>query len=103
MQIDVRDLAHAHILSLTTPAVHNKRFLIGGLPYSSQLAVDCLKTIPELAGRLPRDSDEAPPKVQMGDVESWNEKLGIKLRTPQETFEDAARRLLVLEGELGRN
>jgi hypothetical protein len=34
----------------------------------------------------------------MGDVESWNEKLGLKPRTPQETFGDAARRLLELEG-----
>jgi hypothetical protein len=50
-----------------------------------------------LAGRLPKDNDEVPPKVQMGDVESWNEKLGLKLRTPQETFGDAAKRLLVLE------
>jgi hypothetical protein len=100
-QIDVRDLANAHILSLTTPAVHNQRFLIGGLPYSSQLAVDSLKDIPELAGRLPRDNDEVPPKVRMGDVESWNEKLGIKLRTPLETFGDAARRLLELEKEFG--
>jgi len=102
MQIDVRDLAHAHILSLTTPSVANSRFLIGGLPYSSQLAVDSLKSIPELAGRLPKDNDEVPPKVQMGDVESWNEKLGLKLSTPQETFGDAARRLLVLEAEFGK-
>jgi hypothetical protein len=100
-QIDVRDLAHAHILALTTPSVANKRFLIGGLPYSSQLAVDCLKRVPELAGRLPKDNDEVPPRVQMGDVEGWNEKLGLRLRTPEETFGDAARRLLELEGEFG--
>jgi len=65
--------------------------------------VDCLKAIPELAGRLPKDNDEIPPKVQMGDVESWNEKLGLKLRTPQETFGDAARRMLELEREFGRS
>jgi len=100
-QVDVRDLAHAHILTLATPAVHNQRFLIGGHPYSSQLAVDCLKNIPELAGRLPKDNDEVPPHVQMGDVESWNAKLGIKLRTPQETFGDAARRMLELERQFG--
>jgi hypothetical protein len=81
--------------------VANSRFLIGGLPYSSQLAVDCLKNVPELAGRLPKDNDEVPPKIQMGDVESWNEKLGLKVRTPQETFGDAARRLLELERGFG--
>jgi hypothetical protein len=37
----------------------------------------------------------------MGDVDSWNEKLGLKLRTPQETFGDAARRMLELEREFG--
>ncbi len=37
----------------------------------------------------------------MGDVESWNAKLGLKIRTPEETFGDAARRILELEEKLG--
>jgi nucleoside-diphosphate-sugar epimerase len=104
LQIDVRDLAFAHLAALSTAAAANQRFLIGGLPYSSQLAVDVLKTIPELKGRLPKDPEtaETVPVVRMGDVDEWNRKLGLKLRTAQETFEDGARKLLELEEKLGK-
>lgn len=100
-QIDVRDLASAHILSLTTPAVANKRFMIGGNKYSSQIAVDALKTVPELEGRLPKDGSEEEKVLESGDVLEWNEKLGLKPRTPVQTFGDAARRLLELEKVFG--
>ncbi|KAK0123936.1 hypothetical protein ONS95_008926 [Cadophora gregata] len=95
--IDVRDLATAHILSLTVPAVANKRFMVGGNKYSSQIAVDALKTVPELKGRLPKDGTEEEKVLNSDDVEEWNEKLGLKPRTPEQTFGDAARRLLELE------
>jgi hypothetical protein len=95
----VRDLATAHINSLTTPSVFNKRVTVGGAKYSSQIAVDALKTVPELAGKLPKDSGEVAKEVRFGDVEAWNEKLGLtKLRTAEETFRDAAREILKLEG-----
>jgi len=100
-QIDVRDLATAHIKALTVPEVANKRFLVGGKQYYSQLAVDALKTIPELKGRLPKDSNEVPREVVFGDVQEWNEKLGLKLRSAEETFGDAARRILELEKKFG--
>jgi nucleoside-diphosphate-sugar epimerase len=109
--IDVRDLAAAHINSLTTPSVANARFLIGGTPYASLLPVRVLRALPEfsspaMAARLPRDPDvpEVVTRVNMGDVESWNEKLGLqgKLRTPEETFGDAARKILELEAKLGK-
>jgi hypothetical protein len=79
------------------PEVANKRFLVGGKQYYSQLAADALKTVPELKGRLPKDNDEVPRKVVFGDVDEWNEKLGLTLRTAEETFGDAARRILELE------
>jgi hypothetical protein len=60
-----------------------------------------LKKVPELEGRLPKDGDEVEKKVVFGDVEAWNEKLGLKLRTAEETFGDAARRILELEKILG--
>ena len=106
--IDVRDLAAAHIAALTTPAVQNKRFLIGGQAYASALAVRVLRSMPEfqdpvMRARLPADPDvpEEPPFARLGDVEEWNEKLGLKgqLRAPEETFGDAARRILELEKE----
>ncbi|CZT13810.1 related to flavonol reductase/cinnamoyl-CoA reductase [Rhynchosporium graminicola] len=98
--IDVRDLAAAHILALTLPTVANKRFLVGGNKYSSQIAVDALKTLPELKDRLPKDGNEAEKPLRMDDVLRWNEKLGLKPRTALQTFGDAARRLLELEKSL---
>jgi hypothetical protein len=101
LQIDVRDLATAHIRALTVPEAANKRFLVGGKKYYSQLAVDALKGIPELKGRLPKDSGEVTREVVFGDVEEWNEKLGLQLRSAEETFGDAARRILELEKKFG--
>ncbi|CZR56737.1 related to flavonol reductase/cinnamoyl-CoA reductase [Phialocephala subalpina] len=98
--IDVRDLAEAHIKALTAPEVANRRFLVGGKKYSSQIAVDALKSVPELKGRLPKDGDEVEKVARFDDVEEWNGKLGLKLRTEEETFGDAARRILELEKEL---
>lgn len=95
--VDVRDLAWAHVKSLTTPAVFNQRFCIGGAAYASQIAVNALKTVPELEGRLPRDNDEVTTVVKFGDVKEWNEKLGLKIRTAEETFGDAARKIVELE------
>jgi hypothetical protein len=76
--------------------------MVGGAQYSSQLAVDALKTLPELDGRLPKDGDEVPKVLKAKDVGEWNEKLGLKLRTAQETFGDAAKRILELEKSLSK-
>jgi hypothetical protein len=73
---------------------------VGGKKYSSQIAVNALKLVPELKGRLPRDGDEDEKSARFEDVEEWNEKLGLKLRSAEETFGDAARRILELEREL---
>ncbi|KAF4634262.1 hypothetical protein G7Y89_g3840 [Cudoniella acicularis] len=97
--IDARDLATAHIKSLTTPAVFNQRLVVGGLPYSSQLAVNALKNVHQLAGRLPKDNGEVTPVAQFGDVKEWNQKLNLQLRAPDQTFGDAARTVLELEKE----
>lgn len=67
-----------------------------------QEAVNVLKaTVPELKGRFPKDSDEDVPVPKLTDVAEWNEKLGLKLRTPEETFGDAAREMLRLEKVMG--
>lgn len=97
--VDARDLAYAHVKSLTTKAVANQRFLIGGNDYSTQAAVDILKKMPELEGRLPKESGEdlSQRKVRMEDVQEWNKKLGLVPRTPEQTFVDTAKKLLALE------
>lgn len=96
----MRDLAWAHVKSLTTPAVANKRFIVGGASYSSQLAVNALKTVPELEGRLPKDNEEVPPEPKFSDVKEWNQKLGLVIRTPEETFGGAAKKIIELEKEI---
>jgi hypothetical protein len=55
----------------------------------------------ELEGRLPKDGDWPDKNITFGDVEDWNKKLGLKIRTEFETFGDTAKRLLELEKELG--
>jgi hypothetical protein len=56
-----------------------------------------LKKVPELEGRLPKDNEEVTPIANFGDVKDWNEKLGLQLRTAEQTFGDAARTILKLE------
>lgn len=97
IQIDARDLALAHIKSLTTPAVFNQRLIVGGLPYSSQLAVNALKNMKDLEGRLPKDNDEVTPIAKFGDVKEWNENLGLQLKSADQTFGDTAKTILELE------
>jgi len=106
--IDVRDLAEAHIKALTTPEAANKRFLIGGLSLSYTLIVETLRklsdsSIPELKGRLPKPSGE-DEKVTPAHLEAevGNKVLDMKLRSAEETFGDAARRILELEKRFGK-
>ncbi|KAH0542650.1 hypothetical protein FGG08_002973 [Glutinoglossum americanum] len=99
--IDVRDVVDAHILALTTPGAANKRLLIGGSRYTSQLAADVLRKVPELEGRVvSKDLDESPPVLQL-DVSEAEKLFGKPTRTPEATFGDTARKILELERELG--
>ena len=50
---------------------------------------------------MPKDNDEVTPVSKFGDVKEWNEKLGLVIRTPEETFGDAAKRILELEKLFG--
>jgi len=96
--IDVRDLADAHVRSLTTSAVANKRLNIGGQTMTYTALARALAKVPELEGRLPRESGEdanvTPARIEAAKA---NEALGLRLRTLEETMADTARRLLELE------
>jgi nucleoside-diphosphate-sugar epimerase len=96
-QIDARDLALAHVLSLTTPAAANKRFLFGH-PITYQEIADILKTVPGVKDRLAKDSHEKPPipKLDMAATDVF----GIKWRSKQQTFTDAAKGILEIEKRL---
>jgi nucleoside-diphosphate-sugar epimerase len=107
--IDVRDLATAHVRSLTVPGAANRRFLIGGAEVTSSLVVMTLQglvekgELPELKGRLPKDTGrDVDLSVVRMDAKEGNEVLGLKLRSAEETFGDLAKRILELEKREGR-
>ena len=96
--IDARDLADAHVKALTEPKVANKRLNIGGLKMTYTDMVHALAKLPELEGRLPRESGEdknvTPARVVADEA---NEALNMKYRSLEETMADTARRILELE------
>jgi hypothetical protein len=55
--------------------------------------------MPELVNRLPKDSGENP-LVFKADVGPADETLGMKYRTKEQTFVDAAKKILELEAKL---
>jgi hypothetical protein len=65
--------------------------LIGGKTFSSQLAANILKGIPELKEKFLGNSVEVEREAIFRDVEEWNEKLGLRLRSAEGTFGDSAR------------
>jgi hypothetical protein len=105
----VRDLAIAHVRSLTVPEAANKRFLVGGEDVTSSLILKTFQglvekgELPELKGRLPKDTgkDVDLSLVRMNAKEG-NDVLGLELRSAQETFGDMARRMLELEKREGK-
>jgi nucleoside-diphosphate-sugar epimerase len=97
----VRDLAEAHLKALTTPEAANKRFLIGGAQrFTHTMAVHIVAQIPEITGRVPKDSGEEPV-VLRAETEETDRILGMKYRSAEETFFDTAKRILELEKQLG--
>jgi len=73
--------------------------LIGGAPFSHTMAVHVVAQLPEIASRVPKDSGENPPLFQ-AEVEPGNEILHMSYRTKEQTFQDAARKILELEKAL---
>jgi hypothetical protein len=84
-----------------TPAAANKRFLVGGFHFSSTMAVDTLKSFPEVTSRLPKKPADEAIRVIKQDVSEAKEIFQIKYRTAADTFHDTAKRLLELERQLG--
>ena len=97
-QIDVRDLIQLHIDALTTPAAANKRFVVGH-PFKSQDIADALKKLPEFKDRLPKDSNEPSRTIRL-DTGAVEKALPIKYKSPDETYQDTAKRLEELEKKL---
>ncbi len=98
--IDVRDLAHAHLLAATVPEAGGHRFIIsaqqGGL--SMQRMANLLREqFPELRERVPVGE---PAEALLGDgiFDASNklarDVLGLKFRTPKETMADMGAQLI---------
>ena len=94
-QIDVRDLAEAHIKALTAEKAANRRFLVGQ-PISFPDIANVLRGMPELEGRVARDSGEDVTYPRM-KTEPFHEALSFSYRTKEETFFDTAKKILELE------
>lgn len=95
--VDVRDLADAHIKALTTPAATNKRYLIGGSPYSNTAAVRVLADrFPQLRSRLPV-GDEENVIVATIEADECSEALAVTFRTFEETVIDMTNKILEIE------
>lgn len=94
-------MADAHIKALTTPAAANKRFLVGGgQRFTHTMAVHIVAQLPEIAGRVPKDSGEDPLLFQ-ADTAETDRILEMKYRSKEDTFLDTAKKILQLEKQLG--
>lgn len=103
--IDVRDLADAHVKSLTAPGAKNKRFLIGGFPLTNTAVARSIKAQAE-RGDLPKsvletlakegdaDSKTPVPKIE---ADAATEALGLKFRSMDEMVKDTVERILELK------
>jgi nucleoside-diphosphate-sugar epimerase len=107
--IDVRDLALAHVKALTVPAANNKRFLIGGMPFTCTAMARAIKDLvakgrlpAEVAAKLAKESGEdqrvAVAKIEAGE---GNEALGMTFRSLEETVGDMALRILEIKEKSG--
>lgn len=104
--IDVRDLAAAHVRALTSPGAANKRFLVGGAQLTSSLILNTLAglvekgELPELKGRLPKDTGndiKTGLSLPRFAANEGNEVLGLTIRSVEETFGDLAKKIVELE------
>jgi nucleoside-diphosphate-sugar epimerase len=95
--IDVRDLAHAHVKALTTPAAADKRYLIGGFPYSNTAVVKVLnEQFPKLKSKLPVGEEDKIIVATIG-AEEGNSVLEMKFKTFEETVVDTTKKILEIE------
>ncbi|PWW73199.1 NAD(P)-binding protein [Tuber magnatum] len=101
--IDVRDVARAHVMALTSPAASNQRIILSRPGYSTTTVVKIMgEHFPvELRGRLPADNgvrDNPPVDI---DGEPGRELLGGCISL-EGSIVPTVRRLLELEGIFGR-
>ena len=106
MNVDVRDVAHAHVLTLKVPPSPDapKRFIVSPNTFTWKEAVEFLaQARPELKGRLPVITGKEPPVPPFAtfDTSATETILGIKNYVKwQDTVLDTIDDLLRVEKEL---
>lgn len=103
LYVDVRDIAHAHILALTSPSAGNSRFLILAGQITSQQISDILRAkVPGLENRTPRGKPGVkglPEGAYGADKGEARRVLGVEYRGAEETFGELGRQLVGIEGK----
>lgn len=103
--IDVRDLAEAHVKSLTASGARNKRFLIGGFPFTNTDLARSIKAqvergelpkevLEKMAGESGENIGTPVPKIE---AEEATEALNLTFRSMDQTTGDTVRRILELK------
>jgi nucleoside-diphosphate-sugar epimerase len=105
MNIDVRDVARAHVLALKVPPSDEpKRFILSSSTFTWKDAIELIgKARPELKGRLPVvTGNEAPvPPFAALDTSATENILGLKNYVKwQDTVLDTVDNLLRVEKQL---
>ncbi|KAF2637294.1 NAD(P)-binding protein [Massarina eburnea CBS 473.64] len=104
LYVDVRDIAHAHLLAMDAPNAGNQRFNTTAGAVTSQEIADILRA--EVPGAVDRTPKGEPGKNTQADgaytIDSNKARdvLGWTLRSAKETFADMGRQLLELEKSL---
>jgi len=100
-EVDVRDLAKAHVLAYTTEAAANQRYIIAGSKFVYQGVVNFIhKKFPDLRATTPVGHPDAIPEVMTLDTSKARKELGIEFRSFEETMEDTINALRALEKKL---
>ncbi|KAF7553696.1 hypothetical protein G7Z17_g3430 [Cylindrodendrum hubeiense] len=104
---DVRDVARAHVLSVTTPEASGKRFIISADRISNQRIANIFRhALKDLKSRIPKGEPEkeALPEGSYGaDSSPAKNILGLTFHSAEETFAQIAKQLLIIEERSSNN
>ncbi|OCK76200.1 NAD(P)-binding protein [Lepidopterella palustris CBS 459.81] len=101
LYVDVRDIAKAHLLAMTTPSAGNTRFLVTAGTVTSQQIADILRSeLPETLSRTPKGvpgSNGLPETAFTADASPAEKVLGMRWTPMKETFAELGKQLLEIE------
>jgi nucleoside-diphosphate-sugar epimerase len=103
--VDVRDVAHAHVVAMDLPGAGGHRFYLVAEHFSNNVLADIIReAFPDLADRLPPEDacvDDMPEKVYGFDNSKSRDFLGIQYKTLEESVNDTVESILELEDPEG--